>query len=108
MHVPLLFAVAAINVVGMGDTSSTVHQPSGCDIKGRTIHYSYRNGVTSSSSLSYSCFVLLADITGIEARSVQASVILADSAINPVVTFTFSQVGQQSNGTILIIHMQAV
>ena len=41
VRVPLLFAVAAINVVGIGDTSSTVHQPSGCDIKGRTIHYIY-------------------------------------------------------------------
>ena len=34
VRVPLLFAVTATNVVGMGEPSSIVYQPSACDIQG--------------------------------------------------------------------------
>ena len=34
VHVSLLFTVTAINVVGEGDASSIIHQPSGCNNRG--------------------------------------------------------------------------
>ena len=34
VHVPLLFTVIAINVVGEGSASSVIHQPSGCNNRG--------------------------------------------------------------------------
>ena len=43
--------------------------------------------------MSFCTHVLLTDITGIEARNVQTSAMLAGSGTNPVVTFTFNQVG---------------
>ena len=35
VRVPLLFTVTAINVVGEGPASSIIHQPTGCDNRGR-------------------------------------------------------------------------